>query len=98
MGLIGLNGAGKTTLLRILAGLLSSFQLDAALWEGRSFSFRDREFKRKPFYRIRGGQLLFLFYLSGVSGLRGGFPMGGFCRTRSRWCRAFTLRPIRTSF
>ena len=49
VGLIGLNGAGKTTLLRILAGLLSSFQLDAALWEGRSFSFRDREFKRNRF-------------------------------------------------
>lgn len=49
VGLIGLNGAGKTTLLRILAGLLSSFQLDAALWEGRPFSFRDREFKRNRF-------------------------------------------------
>ncbi|MCM1223366.1 MAG: ABC transporter ATP-binding protein [Lachnospiraceae bacterium] len=46
VGLIGLNGAGKTTLFKTLSGLLDRFQLEAALWQDKAFSFRDIGFKK----------------------------------------------------
>ena len=46
VGLIGLNGAGKTTFIKAVAGLLNSFRLDDAVWDGHSFSFRDKDFKK----------------------------------------------------
>jgi ABC-2 type transport system ATP-binding protein len=49
VGLIGLNGAGKTTFIKTLSGLLSSFRLEAAIYHGNAFSFRDRDFKRDRF-------------------------------------------------
>lgn len=49
VGLIGLNGAGKTTLIKTLAGLLDSFQVESALWQGEPLSFRDREFKKERY-------------------------------------------------
>lgn len=49
VGLIGLNGAGKTTLVKTLAGLIDSFQVESALWQGEPFSFRDREFKKERY-------------------------------------------------
>lgn len=49
VGLIGLNGAGKTTFIKTLSGLVSSFQIGAALWQGTAFSFRDRTFKESRY-------------------------------------------------
>lgn len=49
VGLIGLNGAGKTTFLKTLSGLLDSFQLESALWNGKRLSFRDRAFKQNRY-------------------------------------------------
>lgn len=46
VGLIGLNGAGKTTFIKTLSGLLTNFQVDTAVWNGRGFSFREKEFKQ----------------------------------------------------
>lgn len=49
VGLIGLNGAGKTTLIRTLSGLIDSFQVESALWQGEPLLFRDREFKKERY-------------------------------------------------
>ena len=46
VGLIGLNGAGKTTFIKTISGLVSGFQVGAALWENKPFKFRDIGFKK----------------------------------------------------
>lgn len=45
VGLIGLNGAGKTTLIKTISGLLNTYHLNQATWQGKSLSFRDNSFK-----------------------------------------------------
>lgn len=46
VGLIGLNGAGKTTFLKTVSGLIDHFQVETAVWNGSSVSFRDQAFKK----------------------------------------------------
>lgn len=49
VGLIGLNGAGKTTFMKTVAGLLSTYQIEEALFEGKQIGFRDNAFKKKRY-------------------------------------------------
>lgn len=49
VGLIGLNGAGKTTFIKTLSGLLNGFQIETALWQDKSFMFRNRDFKKNRY-------------------------------------------------
>jgi len=49
VGLIGLNGAGKTTLIKTLSGLVEGFRLKQALCYGKTFTFRDYNFKRRRY-------------------------------------------------
>ncbi len=45
IGLIGLNGAGKTTFMKVISGLVDSYYIEDAIWNGKPFSFRDKAFK-----------------------------------------------------
>lgn len=49
VGLIGLNGAGKTTFIKTLSGLISGFNVETALWQGKEFSFRNNKFKKSRY-------------------------------------------------
>ncbi|MBO5560045.1 MAG: ABC transporter ATP-binding protein [Firmicutes bacterium] len=49
VGLIGLNGAGKTTFIKTLSGLMDSYNIGNAVFDGKAFSFRDRNFKRERY-------------------------------------------------
>ncbi len=88
VGLIGLNGAGKTTFLKLLSGLLPSYGMESALWQGRPFTLRDHSFKRER-YTVFAEEQSFAYFtfreyasyvaksygvrLSGVEGLIEGF-------------------------
>ncbi len=72
VGLMGMNGAGKTTFIKTLSGLIDSFQISAASWQGTAFSFRDRMFKENRYIVFAEdhsfGYFTFREYLSYVAG------------------------------
>lgn len=49
VGLIGLNGAGKTTFMKTLAGLLNTYRVKEATFQGKKLDFRDNSFKCKRY-------------------------------------------------
>lgn len=53
VGLIGLNGAGKTTFIKTLSGLLDSYQVETAIFQGKILHgkafFRSNAFKRERY-------------------------------------------------
>ena len=71
VGLIGLNGAGKTTFIKTVAGLLPGYRLDSAAWNGHSFSFRDKNFKRNRYIVFAGRSVISVFHILGISGVCG---------------------------
>ena len=49
VGLIGLNGAGKTTFIKTLSGLMDSYNIGNAVFDGKPLSFRGNDFKRERY-------------------------------------------------
>lgn len=78
VGLIGLNGAGKTTLMNVVCGLHRSFECGECLMNGRSFSFKDKDFMKSRYIVFSEdesfGYFSFDEYLAYVFGCYGKTP------------------------
>ena len=97
VGLIGLNGAGKTTFIKTLSGLLNSFRMETAVWNGAPFSFRDKTFKLNR-YVVFSDDHSFQYFTFREYLAYAAAPTGNWRRTLRRWYRASTLRSIPTYF